>query len=60
MEDIITLFNVNQGKHVNVLVSTGKEVSGEVESIQENYVEIKSGNFLFCVFYRHIIYVRLG
>ena len=59
MEDIKTLFEVNKGKRVDILLSSGMSISGEVDSVQENHVAIKSGGSLFCVFYRQIIYVRL-
>lgn len=58
MEDVKELFLSHQGQRVDIEVSTGKSVSGEISTVQENHVVISSSGALYYIFHRQIIWVK--
>jgi len=60
MEDIKTLFEVNKNREIEIVTRGDRGFTGTVEDVQDNHVLFDCKDGRYCIFYRQIIFVKLG
>ena len=62
MDDIKMLFQVNTGREIKINTVDEREFLGKVEEAedaQDNHLLFRCDDGTYCIFYRHIIFVKL-